>query len=119
MAKVRDASGRSFGSGLERRRFAELELLERGGEIKDLRCQVNVHMTLARILYIADFSYIDVKTGVLTFEETKGFETDVWRIKRRLWMHYGLGPLHVYKGQGTRIIHYETITPRVTNETPD
>lgn len=35
--------------------------------------------------YIADFSYVDHKTGALTVEDTKGFATPVYRLKKRLF----------------------------------
>jgi hypothetical protein len=68
-------------------------------------------MTKARILYKPDFGYFDVDMDSIAFAEAKGFETDIWRIKRRLWAHYGEGPLLVYKGSAKSLILHETIVP--------
>lgn len=110
--KIRDESGRSFGSGLERARFKQLELLERGGVIRDLKCQVQVHLSRARILYKPDFSYFDVALDQIVYEETKGFETAVWAIKKRLWRYYGPGLLRIWKGSAAYLIHDEDIIPK-------
>lgn len=100
--------GRSMASKLERDVYEMLKLMQRCGEIRNLKCQVQVHLTLASILYKPDFAY-ETKSGVTEYVEAKGFETETWRIKRRLWMHYGLGPLHVYTKQRGEIILKETI----------
>lgn len=92
-------AGMSFASKLEAALYDHLVFLASAGELSDIRCQPHVFLTSARIEYIVDFSALDVKSGELTFYEAKGFETAVWRIKRKLWTHYGSGPLHVYKGR--------------------
>lgn len=84
-------------------------LLEKAGELKHLRHEVRVPLTEAKIVYIPDFECED-KDGLLYFE-AKGFETDVWRIKRRLWQHYGPARLWVYGGSALRPTLIETLTP--------
>lgn len=108
--KSKDEEGRSFDSAMERARFRELELLQRSGHISDLKCQVQVHLTFAKILYKPDFSYIE--HSVTIYEEVKGFETATWRIKRRLWMYYGPGPLRIYKGSAAYLKLDEEIIPK-------
>ena len=108
-AKKVEYAGYSFSSGLERSLFEWLKLREANGEIKDIKCQESVYMTNARILYKPDFSYVDVVTNEKIFAESKGFETDVWRIKRRLWAFYGEGKLEVYKGKSGNFYLHETI----------
>ncbi len=96
--KSSSSDGRSFSSKLER---ALYELLQQGvldGRYSDLQCQDHVYLTEARILYIPDFRFFDEANKIMRWAEAKGFETDVWRIKRRLWKHYGPGPLDVWKG---------------------
>jgi hypothetical protein len=105
-------TGRSFGSKLEANLFELLLLRERAGEIKELKQQVRVPLTKAEIVYIPDFSYILTATEIKEYAEAKGFETDAWRIKRRLWMHYGPGTLKVYKARGTTPFLFETIVPK-------
>ena len=36
--------------------------------------------------YVADFVYTDVETGETVVEDTKGFRTDVYKIKRKLML---------------------------------
>jgi hypothetical protein len=43
--------------------------------------------------------------------EFKGFETAVWKIKKRLWKHYGPGILRVYKGNEKTIALVEEVIP--------
>ncbi len=108
-------NGDVFDSGKEARRYAELLLMEKGGAISDLRRQVVFELvpaqyekcgvviskgprkgqkkrgkTLERaVTYIADFTYIDAKTGELVVEDTKGVRTKDYIIKRKLvlWRH--------------------------------
>jgi len=44
--------------------------------------------------------------------EFKGFETASWRIKRKLWLHYGPGPLEIYKKGNNGVKLTETLTPK-------
>lgn len=96
-----------YASRKEHRRANELRLMQRAGLISDLREQVSYElipaqysevydgekMKMARILlersccYIADFVYIDNKTGTTVVEDTKGVRTDVYRIKRKLMLY--------------------------------
>lgn len=105
--------GKWFSSRLESALHDYLLEQERAGEISDIRQQVRVKLTLAEIVYIPDFSAVDVKTGQTCYYESKGFETDVWRIKRRLWVFYGNGPLYVFKGTYKKLYLHEVIIPRV------
>lgn len=92
---IRDTrAGRSFASKGEAQLYDYLIVKQRAKEISDLKCQVSVYLTNARILYIPDFSYLEY--GEKVWAEFKGFETAIWRIKRRLWKHYGPGRLEVY-----------------------
>lgn len=106
-----EKNGQSFASKAEAALFEYLCLLEKAGEITDIRSQQHVYLTDARILYIADFSAIKVSTGDRIWMEQKGFETAVWRIKRRLWQWYGPGPLQIFKGDYRKISLYEEIIP--------
>ena len=107
--------GEALDSKKEYRRYCELKLLERAGEIKCLERQVKYILIPAqyetfdrfgkkgqrlkdgeRLLekecaYIADFKYQDTRTGELVVEDTKGFKTDAYIIKRKLMLHvYGI-----------------------------
>ncbi len=81
-----------FDSQLEGRRYRELALLERAGEIKNLRLQVPFLLqesfkkngkTYRKIEYIADFVYEE--KGQTIVEDTKGMKTDVFKLKQKLF----------------------------------
>jgi hypothetical protein len=111
-AEVTEAGVR-FDSGAERGLYAQLQLEERAGLLSNIRLQQHVHLTLARILYVADFLIFDHALGCDVWCEMKGFETPEWRIKRRLWIHYGPGLLRIYKKdyKTERIFIHEEIKP--------
>ncbi len=104
-------AGRSFASKLEAAVFDLLALREKVGEIRNLKCQVHVYLTAARIVSIPDFQFEFAETGEIAWAEAKGFETDVWRIKKRLWGHYGPGPLEIWKGRAIKPKLVETVYP--------
>lgn len=86
--------GIKFDSKLEARRYTELKLLERAGEIKDLKLQPVYELipsfkkngkTYRKTTYKADFSYFDNKLDKLIVEDTKGFKTDVYMLKKKMF----------------------------------
>lgn len=99
----------SFSSKLEASVYTMLKVRENAGEIKDIKAQISIYLTEAKIQYIVDFMFIDVKTGSNIYCEAKGMETSSWRIKRKLWMFYGPGPLEIYKGTHLRPFLHEII----------
>lgn len=103
-------AGYSFASKGEAGLFDELKLQEAAGEIRDIKVQDTVYLTLARILYKPDYTFIRCSTQEREWAEFKGFETSDWRIKLRLWHHYGPGILTIYKrGQKPEIVIPETL----------
>lgn len=66
--------------------------------------QPKVYMTDARILYKPDFKCFDSKEGISFYVEAKGFETAVWKIKKRLWREYGPARLEIYTKMNIEII---------------
>ena len=91
--------GETYDSVKEYRRAKELELLEKGGVIKDLKRQVRFEIIPSQrgedgkvveraVTYVADFVYFD--DGKLVVEDTKGYRTKDYIIKRKL-MRYLLG----------------------------
>lgn len=111
--KVERPGGMSFASKLEAALFDELHLREKAGEIKDLRDQVSVYLTDARIQYIVDFEYYDLREDQTVWAEAKGFETPVWKIKKRLWKCYGPGRLDVYRARSGAPLLTESVYPGV------
>lgn len=99
--------GKTFDSQKEAQRYAELRLLERGKVISDLKCQKsyqlipnqydeNGKLIERAVKYVADFVYIDKKTGQTVVEDTKGFKTKEYIIKRKLMLHrYGIRIMEV------------------------
>lgn len=99
-------NGESFDSLKEYGRFCELSLLEKAGEITDLQRQVKFTLIPAQYepdiigvrggvkrgklleretSYIADFVYI--RDGKQVVEDTKGFRTPDYIIKRKLMLY--------------------------------
>lgn len=96
-AKKVTYDGKTFDSQKEAQQYAELRLLERGKVIKDLRTQVRFVLIPAQrdesgkvieraVTYVADFVYIDCKTGQTITIDTKGFKTKDYIIKRKLML---------------------------------
>lgn len=83
-------------SSLEARRCNELHLLQRAGEIRDLEAHPQPRFKLdvngVHVCdYLCDFRYHDNKRGCEIVEDTKGFYTEVSRLKVRLMLAiYGI-----------------------------
>lgn len=86
--------GISFDSKREGNRYCELKLLEKAGKIKDLELQHQFELqpsfkkngkTIRAITYVADFTYYDFETKRNVVEDVKGFKTDVYMLKRKLF----------------------------------
>ena len=88
-------NGERFDSAKEARRYGELVLLERAGEIHDLKRQVKFELIPSQKVngrvverscsYVADFVYKD--HGKTVVEDTKGFRTKDYIIKRKLMLY--------------------------------
>lgn len=88
-----ESDGIIFDSKFEANKWEELKMLERIGIIKDLQRQVrfvlqdayvnNQGKKIKPITYIADFCY--TKDGQKIVMDTKGLETEVFRIKKKLF----------------------------------
>lgn len=86
--------GISFDSKRESDRYVELKLLERGGKIKDLKLQHKFELqpsfkkngkTIRAITYIADFTYFDLETMRNVIEDVKGYKTEVYKLKKKMF----------------------------------
>jgi len=83
-----EVDGFIFDSKAEGRRYSELKLLERAGEIKDLRLQPKFTCAVnGKVIchYIADFHYFDSQTQSEKIEDVKGMKTPVYKLKKRLF----------------------------------
>lgn len=96
-AKPMEIDGRRFASQAEGRRYAELKLLLQVNAISDLECQPVFPLHVVKLYrngmpieietvakYIADFQYIDLKSGEIVVEDVKGFKTETYRLKKKL-----------------------------------
>lgn len=89
-----EIDGMTFDSKKEARRYQELLLLERAGAIQDLQTQVKYVLIPSQRIkgrvverecaYKADFVYIE--NGETVVEDTKGFKTKDYIIKRKLML---------------------------------
>lgn len=108
-----DRDGYTFASKSEAALYDVLKEEVRAGLWLELHCQVSVYLTAARIQYIADFKTV-APDGKETYHEQKGYETNSWRIKRRLWKFYGPADLVVYNYDHKKkeVIFKERLVPR-------
>lgn len=108
--KYRNIKYKGFDSIREAQRYSKLKMLEDAGEISDLRTQVTYELIPKQTViekrisektgkelkprektlehactYIADFVY--VKDGETIVEDTKGFRTDAYKIKKKLMLY--------------------------------
>ena len=102
--------GETFDSVKEYQRWCELKLLEKAGEATDLKRQVKFVLIPSQrekvlnpkkncyeegkviereVIYVADFVYKN-RLGFVVVEDTKGFKTKDYIIKRKLmlWIHH-------------------------------
>lgn len=91
--------GIAFDSRKEAKRYQELKLLEKAGEIKDLRRQVkyeliprqkiNGKVVERKVEYVADFVYL--QNGDIVVEDVKGYREgpaySLFTIKRKLMLY--------------------------------
>jgi hypothetical protein len=71
-----------FSSKKEGRRYQELKVLQHAKEVKFFLRQVPFYLP-GKTKYLLDFM-VFWKKGDVTFEDTKGFRTQVYKIKKRM-----------------------------------
>lgn len=91
--KPTELDGYRFDSQKEARRYADLKLLERAGEVISLVVHpiYVISVNGQKICnYEADFSY-RTKAGRVVVEDVKGVKTDVYKLKKKLMLAcYGI-----------------------------
>lgn len=113
-----ELAGRSFQSKIERDRAEELCLLLRGKQIRNLKFQPRVCFDLGTVKrhYKPDFYYeerLAPRRFSPVWEEVKGFESDRYKLNKRLWRTMGPGLLRVVKrGRDKRLRVWEEIRPK-------
>lgn len=92
--------GFKFDSKKEGKRYCDLKILQRAGQIEDLRMQVSFELMAGvkfenekrkkpAMKYIADFVYVDMETGLQVVEDVKSLATRklaAYRQKKHLMM---------------------------------
>lgn len=95
--KLENIDGK-FDSKREYQEWLRLKLLEKAGLISRLERQKEFQLiptirteteTLRRTSYFADFFYFDNNKNVWVVNDTKGYKTDVYQIKKKLmvWLY--------------------------------
>ena len=86
--------GLKFQSEKEGKRWQELKLLEKAGEIVGLNRQQKIELIPKTKLYqaryyVADFVYFDKRANKTVYEDCKGYRTDIYKLKKALlyWRH--------------------------------
>jgi hypothetical protein len=90
-----ETNGIIFASVKEYKRYKELKLLEKAGEITNLELQKKYELQpkyvnndgkiIRAIHYIADFVYYDKKKNKYIIEDTKGYRTEVYKLKKKMF----------------------------------
>lgn len=94
-AKANQITGRRFASKAEARRYLELKMLERAGQISELECQPRFELHALDgsklAVYLGDFKFYDRREKCLVVEDVKGARgrgrgtrTAVYELKRKL-----------------------------------
>ena len=98
--RVKNDDGK-FDSKWDAERYQQLQLLEKAGEIRDLRPQVAFPLMAGEEMigaYVADAVYFDVKRNRKVVEDAKGCKTPLYRWKARHFKaQYGFGITEVKK----------------------
>lgn len=77
----------TFASMHEAARYQELMLMQRAGQIQDLKLQVPFLIVVngKKICkYLADFQYTDVTSGKVVTEDAKGYRNRLYVLKKKL-----------------------------------
>lgn len=92
--------GIKFDSNKEMAYYIKLEILEQKEKIKNLELQKVYELqpsfkingkTYQKITYKADFSYISVEDNKLHVIDVKGFKTEVYKLKKKMFVYkYGI-----------------------------
>lgn len=86
--------GYTFDSIREKNYYIKLKLLEKAGKIKELELQKEYELqpsyklnnkTSRKITYRADFTYKTTEDDKIHVIDVKGFRTDVYRLKKKLF----------------------------------
>jgi hypothetical protein len=77
-----------FGSKAELKRFKELELLQQAGKIAGLKAHPRYRLEINDILighYTPDSEYVECDTGFVVVEEVKGWRTEAYQLRKKIF----------------------------------
>ncbi|AVO37377.1 DUF1064 domain-containing protein [Pukyongiella litopenaei] len=104
-AQRETVDGITFDSRKEARRYQQLRLLLRAGDIADLRRQVAIELegrdgpvltrTGRRMKITVDFAYTDLRTGLTVYEDAKGLPTRDYEVRRAVAAAQGVEVIEV------------------------
>lgn len=104
-----------FASKLEGAVHDILVLREKAGEIKDIRRQHVVVLQdgprTTRITWAIDFSFTNCESGATEFCEAKGFATEIYKHKLKMFRYRPHGRLEIWGGDYRRPKLMEVIEP--------
>jgi hypothetical protein len=90
-ARKVEIDGHKFDSAAEARRYQDLKLAEKAGEIRDLELQHKFPLVVNDIkvgIYLCDFIYREVSSGRVVVEDVKGYRKGgayaMFRLKAKL-----------------------------------
>lgn len=115
--KKTKVNGETFDSKKELKDWRQLQMLEKSGEICCLERQkefvliptirTNVE-TLRKTVYRADFFYYDTRSERWTIQDSKGFPTPEYKLKKKLmlWLY----PNYVFVESGNKYKVYDEVS---------
>ena len=86
-AKKTYVDGIKFDSKAEARRYSELKLLLKAGEISHLELQPRYDLVVNDVklgFYKADFRYVELASNEIIVEDVKGVKTPIYNLKKKL-----------------------------------
>lgn len=95
-AKRTEYDGVNYDSKMEAKWAQVLDMRMEAGEIVGWERQVTFSIGPARVRWTVDFM-VYTEYGRVEIHEVKGFETEPFRIKKKLWKEHGLCDLLIIK----------------------
>lgn len=99
-ARRAEVDGIAFDSRREMRRWCVLQIMVKAREIADLQRQVKIPLmgrdgpiltpTGRQMNYVADFVYRDLKAARTVIEDAKGYQTEVFAMKKAILAAQGI-----------------------------
>ncbi len=113
--RIRCALHRSHRSKLE---SAVCEIYRNDPRYEILKAEDHVRLSLAAVLYIADFRIRDKATQEIFWAEAKGYAAPRWPTIKKLWKGYGPGRLVIWGGSYARPTLTQEIVPESNASVP-